>query len=185
MSYGNGNGGGYGQGQQQQRPPSFLKGSSSWNKKKEQAAHRDLNGVLKHPDGTGRWLDIWINHAKDDPHGPAKVAAAQALFRDQGLYLSIQVGDIAPPQNGAQQGGGYGAPPPQQAGGYGAPPPQGQPQGYGAPLPQQRPQPAQGYQTSPGYAGPPQGAPQGAPQGGYGGGAQFKQDEIPFAPEFR
>jgi hypothetical protein len=155
--YGNGygNGGGNGGGQ---RPPPFAKGSLNFNQKKQKATQRDLNGKLKFGDGGERWLDAWINGPKDNPNAQAAIAHVLEVIAKEGLYIAINVGDVAQQQG---QGGGQGN---FQGGGYGQQ--QSNQQGYigGAP---------QGQGNQGGGYGQQQPAPQGGyGQGGYQGGGQ-------------
>lgn len=151
--YGNGygNGGGYGGGGNGGGGRvSFAKGSINANKQPKNEASRHLQGKLKFSDNTERWISSWINGPKDNPNAQAAIAHIRDIIAREQLYITIDVGDIAPPKQQGQ-GGGYGGG--QAGGGYG----QQQPQGgnYGAP-PQQ-----QGFGG--GFGG------QGGPGGGQGG----------------
>jgi len=176
MAYGNNNQGGYG-GQQQGYGNqgggrggnvSYAKGSIGNNKNPKNERSRHLQGKLKFPDGTERWTSAWINAPKDNPNGQGAIDHIRAIIAKEGLYITLDVGDIAPPQQGGGQGGNQGG---NQGGGYG-----GQNGGYGG-----NQGGGQGYGQQGGYGS------QQAPQGGQGygqqygqQGASFNKDEIPF-----
>lgn len=153
----------YGGGGQQQRVD-YAKLSLSTNKKPKSPKDRNFGGVLKFADNQpSRWASSWLNGPKENPNSAAAIAHVLDVIAKEGLYLIVNVGDIAPPPQG-QGGGGYQQQAPQ--GGYqqAAPPSQGG--GY------QQQAPQGGYQPQGGQINPPQqgGFSGGQPQGGSGYG---------------
>lgn len=153
QQYGNGGGGGGGGGGNQRGGRvSFAGGTASFNKQPKGERSRHFGGTLKFPNGDARWLSAWINAPKDNPNGNGAIQQVLGIMAQNGLYLSIDVGDIAPARQDQGQGGNnYGG---GNGGGYGGNNQQGQ---YNA----QQGQQGQGFQFGNGGGGP------GSTQGGF------------------
>ncbi|HML29969.1 MAG TPA: hypothetical protein PKE16_14270 [Hyphomicrobium sp.] len=175
MAWNNGNQGGYGQqggggygngggqgGQRSQRV-SFAKGSASFNKNSKGPRDRHFGGTLQ-INGDKRWTSVWLNGPKDNPNAQGAVQHIMQIIAQEGLYLSIDVGDIAPAQQGQggnNNGGGY----QQNNGGY----QNGGGGNYGNPGGGYQQQPHQGQQNAPQNGGFQFGGGQGGPAQSQGG----------------
>ncbi len=106
------NGGNNGGGQRGGRV-SFAGGTASFNKQPKGERSRHFGGTLKFPNGDARWLSCWINAPRENasPNAQAAIQHILGVIAQEGLFLSIDVGDIAPPRQGQGapqgQGGGY------------------------------------------------------------------------------